>query len=637
MVKKAPNSLSAKPAAKRKAKKNTLLSQFFTSKFWKDFHAKHFKAAFLDAENYFKKRPVFGYMALMLAMIVGVSFLQIGGQWFKASIVEAPLPFDGATMPFQEGANWYKVGGKNTKKYSEYSASDKIPAPEYNLTVLQSDATDADTVNAKITYSIVYSGAYKFDHQEYEGSHPGVDIKMPEGTPIFAIANGVVVKSATQSTGFGYHIVVQHDKVPGYGTVFSSYSHLSAVDVPVGKIVKRGEKIGNSGTTGASTTPHLHFQIDQATAPFHPYWPFTSAEAAAAGVSFNDAIDKGVGKENVKTYTINPFELIKKNRNDDALHAAAPTTKATPTATPKSTPVKASVSPTVSALPTATPPSATTASQTFSKFVMSGPSQGQVGNPITVTITALDTNGNPMNKVEVSGIPIFSSQGSGVTPKILNGEDFKNGKATVSFTPDTIGSAVLNFSQTSINITIEGSLKLGNANNIFTDVSENDPHADAIRFLKDKGITTGYSDGSFQPNRTVSRVESLLLLFKALEIGMKDSFPNPFPDISEAWKIPPVATAFHLDIAKGYSDGTFQPDKEVNRVEYFKILLSMANVSVPDSVSTNPFADTPATEWYAPYASVAKDKQLLDFDGSFAPSQGITRGEVAESLYRLLK
>lgn len=66
--------------------------------------------------------------------------------------------------------------------------------------------------------------------------------------------------------------------------------------------------------TGITTTPHLHFQIDKASAPFHAYWPFTFREASDLGLDFFGAINVGLGKENTIRYTIHPMEFIKNNQ-----------------------------------------------------------------------------------------------------------------------------------------------------------------------------------------------------------------------------------------------------------------------------------------------------------------------------------
>lgn len=68
--------------------------------------------------------------------------------------------------------------------------------------------------------------------------------------------------------------------------------------------------IGRVGMSGIATTPHLHLQIDTADAPFHPYWPFTSAEASSAGLSFFDAVNAGIGKDKALKYTIHPLVFI---------------------------------------------------------------------------------------------------------------------------------------------------------------------------------------------------------------------------------------------------------------------------------------------------------------------------------------
>jgi murein DD-endopeptidase MepM/ murein hydrolase activator NlpD len=90
--------------------------------------------------------------------------------------------------------------------------------------------------------------------------HQGVDFDPGYGTAIHVIADGVVVESGSDG-GLGQHIVVQHD-IDGV-MVQSVYGHMiyGSQTVRVGDAVKRGDVLGDVGSTGASTGPHLHFEI----------------------------------------------------------------------------------------------------------------------------------------------------------------------------------------------------------------------------------------------------------------------------------------------------------------------------------------------------------------------------------------
>lgn len=88
--------------------------------------------------------------------------------------------------------------------------------------------------------------------------HYGQDFSVPYGTDVYATGDGKVIESGWNSGGFGNYIVIDH----GYG-LQSTYGHLSEIEVPKGANVKRGDLIGLSGSTGTSSGPHLHYQIDQ--------------------------------------------------------------------------------------------------------------------------------------------------------------------------------------------------------------------------------------------------------------------------------------------------------------------------------------------------------------------------------------
>jgi murein DD-endopeptidase MepM/ murein hydrolase activator NlpD len=87
--------------------------------------------------------------------------------------------------------------------------------------------------------------------------HEGVDMAAPDGTPIVAAGAGVVVRAGV-AEGYGNAVLIDH----GDGFL-THYGHLSAITVTVGQHVAAGEQIGNEGSTGHSTGPHLHFEVHQ--------------------------------------------------------------------------------------------------------------------------------------------------------------------------------------------------------------------------------------------------------------------------------------------------------------------------------------------------------------------------------------
>ncbi len=94
--------------------------------------------------------------------------------------------------------------------------------------------------------------------------HRGVDIAARKGTPIIAPADAKV-RYAGQRRHLGNTIVLRH----GYG-VETVYGHLAELEVKRGQTVQRGETIALMGTTGRSTGPHLHYQVEVNGVPVNP-------------------------------------------------------------------------------------------------------------------------------------------------------------------------------------------------------------------------------------------------------------------------------------------------------------------------------------------------------------------------------
>ena len=105
----------------------------------------------------------------------------------------------------------------------------------------------------------------------FSAGHQGYDFLPGANTPVLNIADGVVTAVGERSGSLGVHVEIQH--VIDGQVVTSTYSHLAAgsMNLVVGQEVAIGTQVGLVGSTGASTGPHLHFQIlDASGTPVNP-------------------------------------------------------------------------------------------------------------------------------------------------------------------------------------------------------------------------------------------------------------------------------------------------------------------------------------------------------------------------------
>lgn len=99
--------------------------------------------------------------------------------------------------------------------------------------------------------------------------HAGLDFAAPQGTPVYATANGTVTIAGNTGDGYGNHVVINHGY--GYETL---YGHMYRVKARRGQRVKRGEVIGYVGSTGKSTGPHCHYEVHKNDRPVDPVYFF---------------------------------------------------------------------------------------------------------------------------------------------------------------------------------------------------------------------------------------------------------------------------------------------------------------------------------------------------------------------------
>jgi murein DD-endopeptidase MepM/ murein hydrolase activator NlpD len=100
----------------------------------------------------------------------------------------------------------------------------------------------------------------------------GINLAVPEGTPVKASDDGVVAYAGNELKGYGNLVLVRHSN--GYVT---AYAHASELLVKRGDSVKRGQLIAKSGQTGNVTSPQLHFEIRKGATPVDPMQFLTGA------------------------------------------------------------------------------------------------------------------------------------------------------------------------------------------------------------------------------------------------------------------------------------------------------------------------------------------------------------------------
>jgi hypothetical protein len=251
----------------------------------------------------------------MFAFVVGNMVGQHGWYAFWKSVLgkvdDSIIVFTGTVTPLEKIPDFTKWsaygGGSDEHTFREVPQDLLISMPSYSATVQKDGSTPF--------YSVGYMGSYD-EGGDGDGSHPGVDIRTPIGTPVRSIANGIVETVRDINGGYGKYIVIRHPNVPDQAstkkkrTVWSVYAHLSDMLVSEGQVIEKGQQIGLSGMSGDASGPHLHFQIDNDLAPWHPYWPFTSDEMRTAHLSLNQAINTGFHSERGYEYTVSPLLFV---------------------------------------------------------------------------------------------------------------------------------------------------------------------------------------------------------------------------------------------------------------------------------------------------------------------------------------
>jgi murein DD-endopeptidase MepM/ murein hydrolase activator NlpD len=142
--------------------------------------------------------------------------------------------------------------------------------PEHAAVVTPSDETPAPTpvkADATPTFRWPVKGRIiaHFGPKPNGQQNDGINLAVPEGTPVKAAEDGVVAYAGNELKGYGNLVLIRHSN--GYVT---AYAHAKELLVKRGDPVKRGQVIANSGQTGNVDTPQLHFEVRKGPAPLDP-------------------------------------------------------------------------------------------------------------------------------------------------------------------------------------------------------------------------------------------------------------------------------------------------------------------------------------------------------------------------------
>lgn len=170
----------------------------------------------------------------------------------------------------------------------------------------------------------------------------------------------------------------------------------------------------------------------------------------------------------------------------------------------------------------------------------------------------------------------------------------------------------------------------------FTDDAQIPSWADeAIEELMDQGVISGNDDGSFAPNRQLNRAEVSKIIVLATGVDINTTGGPHFPDVEEsAWYYDYIETMYNEGWINGYPDGMFRPGVGINRAEIAKMTVN--GFALDQDLSGAPhFDDVTTGDWFYGYVETVYNNGAMRGygDGTFGPGNAVTRAETAKIVY----
>jgi hypothetical protein len=174
------------------------------------------------------------------------------------------------------------------------------------------------------------------------------------------------------------------------------------------------------------------------------------------------------------------------------------------------------------------------------------------------------------------------------------------------------------------------------ANETFTDLGSVPWAKEAIYYLHERGIISGYGNGQFGPNDKITREQAALMLVKELYPNEKSDTQLNFPDVElNSLYYNAIAVAVDHGLFVGYPDGTFKPQDPITRAATTKILAVAYNLTG----SNADFTDMDDAPWATDYINALASNNIVSgySDNTFRPKNTITRAEFSVAFARTLE
>ena len=578
--------------------------------------------------------------------------------WIQASFLQTSIlnykliksdVFDGTVYPIEFVPNPITLSYDERKKtYSQIDSKHFIKTPIYSPSIFQRNLDDykigskeyLEIITQRLIFPIPYLWTYNFDFKEFSWSHPWVDIIAPEWTPIKNIASWVVVDVGNQASWFWKYVLIKHNQVPlpnwNIWDIYSLYAHMSEIIVKKWIKIKKWELIWYVGQTWNATTPHLHFQIDVSSAPYSPYWPFSSSDMKVAWVWFFDWVNIWLWKENAITYTINPLWFVNKNISSLYLASAEEEIKKEEIKEEENeiSEVKENIK-----------------NETLEEIIVETLKNTQVSEvkkegilkPEVELLSTLDIN-DILSKNEIQ---IAMSQNKNQILALAENDiiDLKK-----SFEKIEENSSILDWS--GFNITQLSEEKNNTKNNedrlveswnilknkIFLDIDDNYKYIEEVRYFKENNIVLGFSDNTFRPKNNITRVEALKVILLANKVEVMRFDKSLFTDVFVwTWENNYV-NAWVETWVIDKNNKKFYPFRNVSRVEVLKIILTLWKVDFENLENDLTFIDVSKNDWFYKYVNYAYKNNLFEITwNKFEPNKPLTREEMISILYKYIK